>query len=219
MEKEKKKDHVAMTIYQKLNVFADWLIRLVMINLMVIIFSLPLITIYPALCAGYRLFDDYLNQDEPPLIKGYFSYFKEGFGRKLLLGLMLVGFIGFGYWNVTYYVNQLNNQVHWFYSIGYYVTFAALIGLFAVSLYTFVVLQAYPQMPWKMLFKLSFYLSGKYFIKTIALMLVMILPYAMLLSPITFFLFIFVGLSTPLVLYAWITSSVKDYVKGLDLDL
>jgi|GEM_PF-505584 len=219
MEKDKKKDQLSLSIYQKLNVIADWIIRLVMINIMVILFSLPLLTFYPALYAGYRLFDDYVHQDETPLFKGYFLYFKESLGKKLSLGVMLVFLIGFGYWNVTYYVNELNSQTHWFYAFGYYVTFAALIGMIAVTLYTFVVLHVYPNITLAMLIKLSFYLSGKYFVKTILLLIVMVFPYAMFLAPITFFLFVFVGLSTPLLLYAWITVSVKKYLKGLEFKI
>ena len=215
MENQKKKESSKTTIYQKLNTFADLFIRLVMINLMVIVFSLPLITFYPALYAGYRLFDDYVHQEETHLFKGYFSYFKEGFVQKLLLGVMLIFLIAFGYWNVTYYVNQLNTQSHWFYTVGYYVTFAALIGLFAVTLYTFVVIHVHLKASMKMIFKLSFYLAGKFLFRTMALMLLMALPYALLLSPITFLLFVFFGLSTPLLLYAVVTSPVKHYIEGL----
>lgn len=215
MGKEKKKDRLSLSIYQKLNVFADWVIRLVMINIMVILFSLPLVTVYPALYAGYRMFHDFVNEDETPLFKGYFSYFKESFGKKLSLGVLLVFLIGFGYWNVTYYVHELSTESHWFYMVGYYVTFAALIGLFAVTLYTFVALHAHPMMDLGQLFKTSFYLSGKYFLRTIALMAAMVIPYAMLLAPITFFLFLFIGLSAPLLFYAWMTVPVLDFAKGL----
>ncbi|MCD6482156.1 MAG: hypothetical protein J7K80_00270, partial [Candidatus Izimaplasma sp.] len=56
-------------VNSKINVFADWIIRLVMINLMIIVSSLLIITIYPALTAGFNLFHDYINGKNPKLFR------------------------------------------------------------------------------------------------------------------------------------------------------
>jgi uncharacterized membrane protein YesL len=210
-----KKEAKETTIYQKLNTFADWFIRLVMINILIIIASLPVITFYPALCAGHRLFDDYIKKDETPIFKGFYTYIKLDFVKKLWLGLLLFFTGAFGYYNVTYYVAYLNEGANWFFSIGYYVTFAVLVGIYAVTLYTIVVLRAFPKLKLGMIFKLSFYLSGKYFLITIALMALSIVPVILLMTPTLFLLFVFFGISTPLFGYTFLTQKPLAYVESL----
>jgi len=203
------------TLYQKINTIADWIIRIVMINVLMIITSLPIITIYPSLQAGYKLFHKYINKDEEPMFKSYFKYFAEHIGRKLILGVIFMVILILGYLNVTYYVAYLNSNYHWFYHVGYYITLAFLVSVFVITLYTLSVSYVVPRAKLILMFKLAFYLSGKYFVRTILLVLATLVPFLLLMTPITQLIFVFAGVSTPIILNALITNKVVAYIEKL----
>ncbi len=203
------------TFYQKINTIADWFIRIIMLNILMIVTSLAVITIYPSLAAGYKLFHQYINKDEEKLFKGYFSYFIEDFGKKISISLILIVVLFLGYLNVTYYVDYLNAEANWFYMIGYYITLAFLVSCFIITLYTLTVMYVVPKAKIILMFKLAFYLSGKFFLKTVLLVLTTLIPFLMLMTPITQLVFVFGGLSIPVLLNALITNNVVVYIEGL----
>ncbi len=202
-------------IFQKINTIADWIIRFVVINVMVVTLSIPLITLYPAMSAGYNLFHDYANQDEVKLFSGYFGHLKENFGKKLLLGIILSIILFLGYTNVTYYVDILNENSNWFYLTGYYVTSAFLALSIVITLLSVTAIKVFPDAKIIVLLKLSFFLIGKFFFRTLLLVVVTVLPFVMLLSPITTFIFVFAGISLPLFLNVIITKPIVLYLMKL----
>jgi len=202
-------------LMQKLNTIADWIIRIVMINIITIVLLIPMITIYPAVSAAYNLFSDYTNKDEVNLFKGYFGYFKKDLWKKIVLSSIFLLVIILGYYNVTYYLNDLNNNSGIFYLIGYYISIVLLLTAFVVILYSFTVVSVYPKAKYKTIYKLSFYLAGKYFLKTILLIVSTILPFFLLLAPFTAILFVFSGVSLSILLNVLITKKAVIYLKGL----
>ena len=66
-----------------------------------------------------------------------------------------------------------------------------------------------------LMFKLAFYLSGKFFVKTVLLVFTTLIPFLMLMTPITQVVFVFGGLSIPVLLNALITNKVVIYIEGL----
>ena len=203
------------SLYQKINTVADWIIRIIMINILMIFTSLLVVTIYPSLAAGYKLFHCYIHKDEEKLFKGYFKFFLEDIGKKIGIGLIFILVLVLGYINTTYYVDILNEQSTWFYLAGYYVTLAFLVSAFIVTLYTLAVMYVVPKAKVVLMFKLAFYLSGKYFLRTVLLVLTTALPFVLLMTPITQLIFVFAGLSIPILLNALITDKIVDYVEGL----
>lgn len=203
------------SFYQKVNTVADWIIRIVMLNIMMILTSLLVITIYPSLAAGYKMFHQYIHKDEEKLIKGYFQFFIEDFGKKLGIGLILIVVLVLGYVNATYYVDYLNEGTNLFYLMGYYITLAFLVSAFIVTLYTLTVFYVIPKAKLILMFKLAFYLSGKFFLKTVLLVLTTLIPFLMLMTPITQLIFVFGGVSIPVLLNALITDNVVLYIEGL----
>ena len=203
------------TFYQKINTVADWIIRIIMLNIMMIISSLAIITIYPSLTAGYKMFYQYVHKDEEKLFKGYIQYFLEDIGKKIVVGLVIFVIIGLGYLNVTYYVDLLNAEGNILYTIGYYLTLAVLVSSFIITLYSLAVMHILPKLKLTLMFKLGFYLSGKFIFRTILLVLTVTVPFLLLLTPITMVLFVFTGLSIPVLLNVLITDKVVDYVEGL----
>lgn len=203
------------SLYQKINTVADWIIRIIMINILMIFTSLLVVTIYPSLAAGYKLFHQYIHKNEEKLFKGYFKFFLEDIGKKIGIGLIFIVVLVLGYINTTYYVDILNEQSKWFYLAGYYVTLAFLVSAFIVTLYTLAVMYVVPKAKVVLMFKLAFYLSGKYFLRTVLLVLTTALPFVLLMTPITQLIFVFAGLSIPILLNALITDKIVDYVEGL----
>jgi uncharacterized membrane protein YesL len=199
----------------KINTIADWIIRFVVINIIVITLSIPLITLYPAMSAGYNLFHDYANKDEVKLINGYFGYFKEHFGKKLLLGVMLSIILYLGYTNVTYYVQILSENNNWFYLAGYYITSAFLAVAIVVTLLSVTAIKVFPEAKLLVLLKLSFFLMGKFFLRALLLIVITVLPFAMLLLPVTTMIFVFAGISIPLFLNVIITKPIVLYLEKL----
>ncbi len=200
---------------QKLNTIADWIIRIVMINIITIVLSIPIITIYPAMSAAYNLFSDYTNRDEVNLFKGHFEYFKKDLWKKMGLSLVFILVISLGYANVTYYLEFLKNESGIFYLIGYYITIVLLIACFVTLLYSFTVVSVYPKAKYQTIFKLSFYLAGKFFLKTVLLVVSTLLPFLMLLAPLTALMFVFSGVSLSILLNVLITKQAVIYLKGL----
>ncbi len=203
------------TIYQKINSVADWIIRIILLNILMIITSLGVITIFPSLSAGYKMFYQYVHKDEEKLFKGYFKYFADDIGKKISIGLILVLIVGLGYLNVTYYVDLLHTKSNLLYLIGYYLTLAVLASSFIITLYTLAVIHVLPDLKLTLMFKLAFYVSGKFFLKTILLVLTTLIPFVMLMFPFTMVLFIFSGLSIPILLNVLITNKVVDYIESL----
>lgn len=203
------------TFFQKLNTISDWIIRIVMVNVLMIITSLPIITIYPSLAAGYDLMHEYSEKNESNLFKGYFGYFIKHLKLKLILGFILFFLLFMGFYNVTYYVEILKTNESLFYQIGYYMTFGFLVVAIVVTLYTLTVIHVYPNIKLRSIIKLSFFVSGKYFLRTILLVIVNLIPFVLWLTPITMLIFIFAGLSIPIILNVLITKPVVFYLKEL----
>ena len=202
-------------LMQKLNTIADWIIRIVVINMITIVLSLPIITMYPAVSAGYHLFSDYVNKDEVHILSGYYGYFKKDLWKKIVLGLVFVLVLILGYTNVTYYLAYVNQESGLFYIAGYYITIILLMVAFVVVLYSFTVVSVYPKAKYMTIYKLSFYLAGKYFFKTILLAISTVLPFLLLLTPLTAVMFVFSGVSLSILLNVILTRQAVVYLKGL----
>ena len=202
-------------VNSKINVFADWILRLVTINLMVIVFSLPIITIYPAISAGYNMFHGYIKGENTKLFSGYFNNFKQDIIRKMLIGF-IVGFgVVLGFLNVRFYSTVLETNPSTFYLIGYYVTLALLAALYAVSVCSIVVVKVYPRTKLVTIFKLSFIIAGKFYFRTLLLLIVNSSVFLLLIYPPTAMIFIFMGVSLVLLIDALITRDIVFFLSNI----
>jgi len=201
--------------HSKINRIADWIIRLVVLNVLMIATMLPIVTIFIALSSGYNQLSDYINGKNPPLIKGYFEHFKSHFKKKLVRGLTFTVFIVFLFSNIRFYLIQLETEHSLIYLIGYYVSIILLVLLLTVMLYSLAVTKIYPKINIKLFYKLSFFLAGKYFLNTIALVFIILIPFAMLMMPFTTMVFVFIGISLPIILNAIFTRSAVRYMESL----
>ncbi|MBU1020838.1 MAG: DUF624 domain-containing protein [Firmicutes bacterium] len=198
-----------------INTVADWIIRLIMINIMIIFCSLLVVTIYPAFSAGYNLLHDYIEHKSPRMFHDYFTYFKTNIWRKILFGLLIFLVFGLGYSNIRYYTLIIEEQLNWFNRLGYYVTLALLATAYAVTLYSLVVMYVNPKLKFMNTIKLSFFLAGKYYFTTLALVLVNTIPLFLLFSPLTTVVLVFAGISIPLTAHALLTRNALTYLEKI----
>ncbi len=203
------------SFYQKINTIADWVIRIIMINVLMILTSIPLITLFPSLAAGYKLLYEYKHKNETKLFKTYFLFFKTDFMRKLQIGIILIVVLLIGYFNVTYYVDILRENENLFYQMGYYITFAFLFVALVITLYTLPIVNIYPQLNLTLMMKLAFALSGKYFLRTLVLFVIHLIPFALMLTPFTSLIMVFAGLSLPMILSVLIHEKASLYLISL----
>lgn len=203
------------SLYQKINTIADWVIRIIVINVLMILTSIPLITLFPSLAAGYKLLYEYKHKNETKLFKTYFLFFKTDFMRKLQIGIILIAVLFIGYINVTYYVDILRESDNLFYQIGYYITFLFLFVALVITLYTLPIVNIYPRLNLSLMMKLAFALSGKYFLRTLLLFIVHLIPFALMLTPFTSLIMVFAGLSLPMILAVLIHEKASLYLISL----
>lgn len=204
-------------LFEKLNSFADWFIRITVINILVILFMIPIITIIPSLSAGYRLFSDYINKEEEGIFKGFWKYFKEDIVNKIILSVILVIFLVVGIYNNTLYGKLTIDSPSIFNTIGYYITMALILAIAMVALYLPVVFSERQGLEIIAILKLAFYLAGKYILNTILITLTLLIPYIMLiLHPTTQLLFVFSGISIPLLINAALTVKARKFLRSLE---
>jgi hypothetical protein len=63
--------------------------------------------------------------------------------------------------------------------------------------------------------KLAFALSGKFFLRTLLLFIVHLIPFALMLTPITSLIMVFAGLSLPMILAVLIHEKASLYLISL----
>ena len=202
-------------VNSKLNAVADWIIRLVMINIMIIFFSLAIITIFPAVSAGYNMFNDYINNKNPRLFKDYFSYFKEGILKKIGISVIVSVLVLAGLLNIRYYSASMEISDNSIYIVGFFVTIALSAMAYITILFTFTVIKIKPDIKVISLLKTAFFLAGKFYFVSMLLVVTNSLPFILLMWPQTIIFFIIMGASIPICLNAIFTSGAYHYMEDL----
>lgn len=202
-------------VNSKINGVADWIIRLIMINVFMIFTSLLIVTIYPSISAGYNMFNDYTNNKDTKLFKGYFAYFKENLPRKIVVSILISIGLLIGVTNIMYYNSSLNKGESFFLNVGYFVTLSLMVIFYATSIYTVVIARVSSEMKYRSLFKLAFFLAGKNYFTTVLLILVSSIPFILFFFPQLFIVVIMMGISIPLLIQVYLTNHIVYYLEGL----
>lgn len=205
-------------LFKILNEIADWIIRIIIVNILTILTMLPLITFIPALTSGYKIMSDAINKDEAPLFPSFFKTFKENIGKKMVLSVSVLLIIGLSFYNNRLYAQAIEEGKGIFYNIGYYITLILIISTAMVAMYLPIVLIEKKDYGFKEIIKMSFYLSGKYFLRTFLIALIVLIPVLMFFTAVTIFIFIFIGISAPLILIALTTKKPREFLKEIRLD-
>ncbi len=204
-------------VNSKINEVADWIIRLILINVMIILYSLAVVTIIPAISAGYAMLGDYAERKSPRLFVDFFRYFKKNLGKKIIFEVVLLIGFALAYMNIRYYDLSLAENPSTFLWIGYYVSLALIAILFAITLYSVIVMKPRSDLGIVKMFKFSIFLAGKYYWITMVLVIITFSPFLLVLYPtaITSLIFIFLGISLPLLLNAMLTRRIVAYIEKL----
>lgn len=208
-------------LFEKLNAFADWFIRITVVNILVITFTIPVITFIPALTAGYRMLSDPLKKEEENIFKGFFKYFKEDFVNKMTISLIIAIALFISIYNNQLY-NGLSaeNPTNILYFVGFYITMAIVIAIIMITLYIPVVYSEKSKLELGKAFKLSFYLAGKFMFRTFLITVALLIPVAMfIISPFTTALLVFFGVSIPLLINAALTLKVRKFLQTMEEEI
>lgn len=205
--------HEPKKLYQKLNYVADWIIRLIIVNFLTILMALPIVTIVPALTSAYHILSDALNKDETPIFKSYFSYFKEDIANKIITSIIIVAILVISIYNNRLYGLYIEQGKGIMYTIGYYITLTIIIATVMIALYLPLVFTERKERDLETVIKLAFYLSGKYFFRTMFVAMTLLIPFLMLTNQVTFLLFIFFGTTLPLLIIAAITLKPRRFLQ------
>lgn len=114
----------------------EWISRLAMVNLIWLLFSIPVITFIPATDALFQVMNDWSNGElHKPIFRTFFYYFKQNFWSSFKLGLLFCVVAGILYvdiWFLTVYGrDNIGLQI---YKYALY-TFGVVIGLTALYSY------------------------------------------------------------------------------------
>lgn len=204
------------SLYQKLNTIADWIIRLIVINVLIIVTSLPVVTLYPALIAGYKMFHKFLKKEETPIFKTYFKFFVEDFKQKIKIGFILAAAIFVGVINLTIYNDFLEANPSPMNLVGQYVMIIMVLSVLFVAMYTLPIMVVYPNTNIWLMIKFAFFLSGKFIFRTVLAVIILFIPIVLFLHPLLVLVLVFMGMSVMVLLYALIFKKVVEYIESLD---
>lgn len=205
--------HEKKKLSEILNYYADWVIRVIIVNFLTILMILPIVTIIPALTSAYKIFSDALNKEETPIFKSFFSYFKEDIVNRIIMTLIFIAVLGLSIFNNRLYAAYIEDSAGIMYNIGYYITLIIIIGVVMVGLYLPLVFTERVGSDLRVITKISFFISGKYFVRTIFMAVTLLIPFLMLTTPFFFLLFLFIGISTPLLIIAAITKKPREFLQ------
>lgn len=205
--------HEKKKLSEILNYYADWVIRVIIVNFLTILMILPIVTIIPALTSAYKIFSDALNKEETPIFKSFFSYFKEDIVNRIIMTLIFIAVLGLSIFNNRLYAAYIEDSAGIMYNIGYYITLIIIIGVVMVGLYLPLVFTERVGSDLRVISKISFFISGKYFVRTIFMAVTLLIPFLMLTTPFFFLLFLFIGISTPLLIIAAITKKPREFLQ------
>lgn len=187
-----------------INTISDWIIRVVIINLLIIICSLPIITLVPALISGYKVMDSYIHKREVPLVKSFFISFKEHLVHGIILSLIFLFAYALNTFNYLYFISSEPVLIN---VVGIYVSMVSyiIITMMFINMNIIVVRQKITKT--KTLLNVTFVYSVKFFFRTL-LMIVFILASIMLYMVVPQLLFL-IGFSAPIYLTLMISNVVN----------
>lgn len=200
---------------RKLNVIADWLIRIVVLNIFMVFLTLPIITFYAGYKAAYSLFVDYTNGKNTPLFKGFWENLKENFWHDLGVGSLFILLIAIGLLGAYNYNKLLiNNQKTLFNTSGFFITLGVSLLLIMTMIFSVTTSYVIKDISLKNLFKVSLILSGKYFLRSFLVLIITVLPIFIIIYPMLALIFIFLGMSGPLILNVLLMRKPRWFLEG-----
>ncbi|ERJ11742.1 DUF624 domain-containing protein [Haloplasma contractile] len=203
-------------VNSRFSVISDWIIKLVIVNVLIIVMSLPVLTILPATVAGLGLLKRYRDGKSDSIFKGYFIQFTKNLKKTLILNVLFLLTLGMIVYNITtYYVsNQVDAST--INSIGLYVMIIFALFYILTLVHVGHVIIYYPHLNVLMTIKLSFVIAFKYILSTL-MMLGAWIPTILIiifLPPLVSF----IAFSLPLFISLIVSKPIYTYLKTLNTE-
>jgi uncharacterized membrane protein YesL len=155
------------------------------LNLLWLLFCLPIVTIFPATVALYCVVRQWILHNDYSVFRSFFQFFKQNFKQSFLLGVIWSLFICLLFMNFLI-LNNFGSFQHLLFTI---LSVFGLVVLF-ITIYIFPTIANY-NVNWLTAIKNSLFFSIRYFYMTIAIIILLVLTLLLLVTwPITF-MFIF----------------------------
>jgi len=206
----------------KLWIFFDWVWRLMVLNVLVLLTSIGVITIVPAICAAFKSIKDTKENYSSSIIKNYFINFRYLFRDTFAFSIILLIIIGICGYAFLWYDGVVGTTQGSGEQMDQTWLMIAVISIVIVIIGSIILLMAFIQIPMVINYfyygfidniKLSFYMAFKYIITSILELVVVIASLIILVTALfTYYLiplWLFFGISFPL--YAMYTLSRRFY--------
>lgn len=189
--------------------YADLLYKIIFINIMVVLLSLPIITFIPALIAGFAVIKYYIEDNEAPLFKSFINEFKKNFFKNFKIGLILIIIVILLYNNINFFYNNIDLGL--FYTIGLYFSLILFFFLILTGIHIPLTSIYFEKLDTMKTIKLSLYIGIKYIFTT--LLMVLPLSITILLVMYMFPIFTFLGFGIPIYINLKISSQLYKRIK------
>jgi uncharacterized membrane protein YesL len=155
------------------------------LNLLWLLFCLPVITIFPATVAMYCVIRQWVLHKDYSVFRNFFQYFKENFKQSFVLGIIWIVFAGLFFLNFM----LLKNFASFQYVLLAVLTLIGFVMLF-ITIFIFPTIANY-NVNWLTAIKNSFFFSVRYILVTLSLIVLLILTILILFTWKITFMFIF----------------------------
>ncbi|QVK18517.1 YesL family protein [Mycoplasmatota bacterium] len=189
--------------------YADLLYKIIFVNIMVVLLSLPIITFVPALIAGFSVVKFYIEDNEAPLFKSFINEFKKNFFRNFKVGIILIVIAFLLLNNINFFYKNI--ELGLFYTAGLYLSLILLFFLILTGIHIPLTSMYFDKLDTMKIIKLSLYIGIKYIFKT----LLMVLPLisTVLLMMYMFPVFTFLGFGIPIYANLKISNQLYKRIK------
>ena len=200
-------------LLQLISNIAEWLYRILTLNILVLITSALVITFFPSIFAGFRLLDDYKNDIHKNVFKGYFAYLFDELPRRIIQGVLFLLVFLIGGTSIYFYVFVIEQNIIGL--IGF--AFVLLIVLLTViiMLYAILISNVYPKTTIRTIISQALFLAGKFILRTILLCIALVILFLMFLNITTIILFMLSGVGLFLFLFVLVAQKPMDYIFNL----
>lgn len=205
----------------KLYKFFDLLYKLLVINITIIIVSLPLITMFPIIVAATATIKNDLHQTS--IFKSLFINFKKYFKRSLKMGLCLLLAFGAGIYGYLFWSFQEFNNNH---TMELIAQIAIIVIIVCLIIFTFIIVHiplltiTFEKLDNYQIFKMSLFLSVRYFITTLimlfSLAIILGVLFLCLIQPGLLAVWMIFGISLPMYLVIKFTTPIYYRFAKID---
>jgi uncharacterized membrane protein YesL len=155
------------------------------LNILWLLFCLPVITIFPATVAMYCVIRQWVLHKDYSVFRAFFQYFKENFKQSFILGLIWIVFAGVFYLDFMLMKNLGTFQ----YILLPVLSLIGIVILF-ITIFIFSTIANY-KVNWLTAIKNSMFFSVRYFFVTLSVIVLFVLMVLILYTWSVTFLFIF----------------------------